>query len=475
MNRRELLRGGLSACVLGCGPRVVSTADFLKSPSAELDLSIAEVGQALRARNVSAVELTRACLARIESFDPRLGAFITVTSDRAIADAERADRELGKAISRGPLHGIPIAVKDNIDTAGIRTTAGSAVFADRIPTRDADVITALDRAGAVLLGKLNMHELALGTTSAISHFGPVRNPWDTTRVAGGSSGGSGAAVAARLCFAAVGTDTGGSVRIPAACCGVVGFKPTYGLVSTVGTIPLSPSFDHVGPLTRTVTDAALMFQAMTGRTLKLTHDLSSFRLGVLRTNADVCDGAAIDPEIQAAFEAALAVLRPLVARVQEADLPMPSLGKVIDAEAYAFHAATLTSMPERYDQRTRKDLAHGASITAAELEQVRRELAEHRTSIRELFTDVDLVIIPTLPVLPPTIREATEPFALSACTFGFSMAGLPAISVPCGFTRAGLPIGLMIGGAPLADGAVLSLALAYEQRTTWRERRPGTV
>ncbi len=441
-------------------------------------LDLAEASRGVRDRSVSPVELTRACLKRIERYNARLNAFITITADRAMAEGRAAEEEIAHGHWRGPLHGIPIALKDNIDTAGLRTTAASAVFADRVPTKDADVVRRLKAAGAVFLGKLNMHEFAMGTTSAISHFGPVHNPWDLKRIAGGSSGGTGAAVAASLCFGAVGTDTGGSNRIPAACCGVVGLKPTFGVVSTRGVIPVSNSFDHVGPMGRTVTDTALMFRAMTDNRVAQEIDpapaISNLRVGVIQSPRALCDDTPIDPQIKAAVESAIDAIRPRVAEVREVELPNPEeLGRLIDYESYAFHAPHLAQTPERYDPRTRADALSGKDISQAEGEQLRRQLEQHRVKIRETFTQVDLVMLPTLPSLPLLISEATKPFAQPACTFAFSLGGLPAISVPCGFSRSGLPIGVLIGGPPLSEPNIFALARAYESARKWRSRQPA--
>src|SRR5262245_37037415 len=260
-------------------------------------LSLWDAAEQLRGRKISPVELTNACLARIERLNPVLNAFITVTADQALADARAAETEIARGRRRGPLHGIPIALKDLFDTAGVRTTAGSAVFANRVPSEDAEVVRRLKQAGAVFVGKLNMHEFAYGDTSAQSHFGPVRNPWDRQRISGGSSGGSAAAVAARLCYGALGSDTGGSIRQPSAYCGIVGLKPTYGLVSTAGVVPLSWSLDHVGPMCRTVADTSLLLQAIAGYdphdtnsidaippdyTKALGQKVAAFRLGIPR-------------------------------------------------------------------------------------------------------------------------------------------------------------------------------------------------
>lgn len=480
VTRRSFLAGlaaGSGAALLGtlgCSLRRRATNAIVVDP-AKLDLW--EAARAVQGRALSPVDLTRACLERIERYDEHINAFITVTPEQALAEARQAEKEIAKGRWRGPLHGIPIALKDNIDTAGVRTTAASAVFAERVPTEDAEVVRWLKTAGAVFLGKLNMHEFALGTTSAISHFGAVHNPWNFDRVAGGSSGGCGAAVAAGLCFGAVGTDTGGSIRIPAACCGIVGLKPTYGVVSAHGTIPISSSFDHVGPMCRCVTDTALMFRAMTGHPVTTECDpeappfVSGFRVGVLRLSGQICD-APVDPEVQAAVDAAIEVIRSLVAEVREADLPMPELGTLIDAEAWNFHAAHIAATPDLYNARTRDNILPGSNISEADAARLRRELEQHRASIHNAFATVDLVVVPTLPVLPMLIRDAAEPFALPTCTFAFSIGGLPAISVPCGFSKSGLPIGLLIGGPPLSEPRIFALAQTYERVTGWHKRRP---
>ncbi len=391
-----------------------------------------------------------------------------------MAEARTAEAEIARGHWRGPLHGIPIALKDNVDTAGVRTTAASAVFRDRVPTEDAEVVLRLRAAGAVLLGKLNMHEFAQGTTSAISGFGPVHNPWDLERVAGGSSGGCGAAVAASLCFGAVGTDTGGSIRIPAACCGIVGLRPTFGIVSTRGVVPVSTSFDCVGPMCRTVTDTALMFRAMTDHQLAADYDpeappsISRLRVGILRNPRSLCDDVPVEEAVQVAVDAAIGVIRTLIADVSEAELPMPEeLGRLIDAEAYAFHAPHLAQTPELYDPRTRATILDGKGILDAESGRLRESLERHRAMVHNSFSRVDLVVLPTLPILPPTIREATDPFALPACTFAFSLGGMPSISLPCGFSQSGLPIGLLVSGPPLSEHRILALAQAYERVTDW--------
>jgi aspartyl-tRNA(Asn)/glutamyl-tRNA(Gln) amidotransferase subunit A len=487
LDRRRLSRRSVLAGIAGSGAALLgsSACSHFQSPrkaplSDPAQLDLRDAARAVLARSLSPVDLTQACLGRIDRLDRRLNAFITVTPEQAFADARSAEDEIASGRWRGPLHGIPIALKDNVDTAAVRTTAASALFAERIPTVDAEVVRRLKASGAIVLGKLNMHELGMGSTSAIGHFGPVHNPWDLDRIAGGSSGGPAAAVAAGLCFGAVGTDTGGSIRIPAACCGIVGLKPTYGAVSTKGTIFLAESLDHVGPMCRTVADTALMFRAMTNHPVASEFDpddplpVSRLRVGVLSTVGALCDKPAED-EIQEAFNAAVEVLRTLVADVRETELPLPDLGILVEAEAYAYHAAPLEQTPERFDPRTRKSFLAGKEISEPETARLRREVGRYRATIRDAFEEarVDLVVVPTLTQAPPLLRDATDPFEFPhACTFAFNIGGLPSLSVPCGFTRSGLPIGLLVSGPPLADPRVLALAYAYERVTEWHRRRP---
>ena len=478
IDRRTLIAGlsaGVGTLILNCGRQGPSNS-ALPGDVTRLDLS--EAASSVARREISPVELTKACLERIDRLDQRLNSFITVTREQAIEEARTAEHEIANGRLRGPLHGIPIAIKDNIDTAGVRTTAASSVFAERVPAEDAEVVKKLKAAGAIFLGKLNMHEFAGGTTSAISKFGTVHNPWNLDYVAGGSSGGNGAAVAAGLCFGSVGTDTGGSIRIPAASCGVVGLKPTYDVVSTKGLVYVSRSFDHIGPICRTVADTALMFRAMTDKAAAKAFDplspppVSDFRVGLLKAAVPICD-APVEQEVEAVFMDAVNVIRSLVANVRDADLPMPEFDDIIGAEEYAFHEPYLSRSPELYDPRTRENILEGKKVSSTEYTRSLKQLAEHRRTIGTAFTDVDVVLCPTLPGLPMRIADAAEPFALNACTFAFSLGGLPAISVPCGFSKTGLPIGLMIGGPPLSEGRLLALAAAYQKITGWEKRRPS--
>lgn len=463
---------GTLGCSVSDRPKVAETKDIWA-------LDLAEAAAKIRTRELSPVEVTQACLDRISKVDGKLNSFITVAAELALDQARAAEAAISRGEWLGPLHGIPIAFKDNIDTVGIKTTAASAVFADRVPDKDAAVVAKLKSAGAVILGKLNMHEFAGGTTSAISNYGPVRNPWNPEHIAGGSSGGNGAAVAAGLCFGSVGTDTGGSIRIPAACCGIVGLKPTYDVVNTEGLVYVSRSFDHVGPMCRTVADTALLFQAMTDHPTAHGFDPmspgspSGLRVGMLPAKVPFCD-AEVDAEVQAIASNAIEVIRSLVLEVRDAGIPMPEVGDIIGFEEYSFHASSLQAKAQLYDTRTRENILGGKKIAQAEYERMRRELLQHRESIDDAFSEIDLVVLPTLSTLPLKIAEAVDPFALNACTFAFSIGGLPAISVPCGFSQSGLPVGLMIGGPRLSEPKILTLAAAYEKAAGWEKRRPSS-
>jgi aspartyl-tRNA(Asn)/glutamyl-tRNA(Gln) amidotransferase subunit A len=449
--------------------------------------SLQQVSELIRKKSASPVELTEECLKRIEKLNPSLNAYITVMSEQALAQARELENERQSGKWRGPLHGVPIGLKDLIDTTGIRTTAASAIFADRVPSEDAEVVRRLKAAGAVLVGKLNMHEFAYGATSVPSHFGPVHNPWKLDHIAGGSSGGSASAVAARLCFGALGSDTGGSIRQPSSYNALAGLKPTYGRVSTRGVIPLSWSLDHIGPMCRTVTDAAMLLgviagydplettsidapvpgylQGLLGKTRAKT---SAFRLGIPRK----VFYQNLDPEIDAAVNQALDVLRKLTAATVDVDLPTVGNIPVLAAEAYAYHLPYFSKTPELYQPSTRARLEAGARVTAEAYINGRRELDRLRRTVTAVFSTVDLLITPTTPVPPSTIEHAEAGAASLRNTSPFDAYGLPTISIPCGFTKLGLPIGLQISGPNFAEPRVLALAHAYEQATDWHTRSP---
>ena len=454
-------------------------------------LTISEISRLLRAKKVSPIELTQICLDRIQVLNPILNAYITVTAESALAQAREAEREIQKGNWRGPLHGVPIAVKDLFDTAGVRTTAASALFQDRVPAADSEVVQRLQAAGAVLLGKLNMHEFAYGGSSVISHFGPVRNPWSPDHIAGGSSAGSAAAVAAGLCYGALGSDTGGSIRQPAAYCGAVGFKPTHGRVSTRGVIPLSWSLDHVGPITRGVADAAMMLEIIAGYDPKDPASVDApvpnfeaalqvrgrLRVGVPQTYFY----EQLDPEIESATMAALSLVEKFATNVRDVVLPAAHDTTVLRAEAYAYHSENIRKNPGLYQPDTLRRIRSGEEVTSAIYIQARREIDEQRRNTSKIFESVDVVITPTTPVPPPTIAELLgasdnlriQEILMLRNTRPFNILGLPTISIPCGFTKSGLPIGMQITAARWAESTVLQLAQAYEQQTNWLMRRPG--
>jgi aspartyl-tRNA(Asn)/glutamyl-tRNA(Gln) amidotransferase subunit A len=452
-------------------------------------LSIREVSDLIRKKKVSPVELTSACLSRIDRFNPTLNAFITITTESALAQAREAEAEVTQGKWRGPLHGVPIALKDLFDTAGVRTTAGSGVFKDRIPTEDAEVVRRLKAAGAVLLGKTNMQEFAFGGTSLISYFGAVRNPWELGHIAGGSSGGSAAAVAAELCYGALGSDTAGSVRLPASHCGIAGLKPTYGLVSIRGVIPLSWSLDHVGPLARTVADTALLLQAIAGYDEQDTTSekmnvpdysqgigtkVSSLRIGVPR---EFFFGD-LDPEIQAAMKEALSVLGKLTNGLRDVALQADKMETLRDvvraAEAYAYHREYVAKTPELYQPLILKRIQAGANVTTPAYIQGRRDLSAVRRKAEKWIDGADVLVTPTLPITAAAVSDphADDVLPTVRNTSPFNVNGWPAISLPCGFTSKGLPMGLQIIGPNGGETVVFQLAYAYEQATEWHKRRP---
>ena len=490
VSRREFVAIGAAAAAGATLPLYAQGRDLTT-------LTLKQASELLRRKETSPVELTEACLARIERYDRAINAFITVTREQALKHAREMEAELKRGTRRGPLHGIPIALKDNIDTAGVKTTAASGVFKDRVPTADADVVVRLKKAGAVILGKLNLHEFALGGTSAVTYFGPVHNPWALDRVAGGSSGGSAAAIAADLCFATLGTDTGGSIRIPASLCGIVGFKPTYGRVSTRGVVPMAWTLDHVGPMCKTVEDASLMLAAIAGYdaleptsvdtpvpdyTRAIGMPTAKLRVGVART--PFFEG--LTPEVTKGVEAAIDVIRKLTAHV--ADVEVPSSGNIADvwnSEIYAYHQPWITKTPELYQEATRTLIQGAGKTSSATYANARHQVDVVRREIKNVFATVDLLVTPTQRGVAPPI--APQPVAGGGRggvpppggagglvnTAAFDIYGLPTISVPCGFTSAGLPIGLQISGNHFAEPAVLALAHAYEQATEWHKRRPS--
>jgi aspartyl-tRNA(Asn)/glutamyl-tRNA(Gln) amidotransferase subunit A len=456
--------------------------------------TIQQLSRQIRDHSVSPVELTRDCLERIQALNPKLNAFITVLADSAIAQARQAEREIRSGNYRGPLHGIPIGLKDIFDTAGIRTTAASELFKDRIPTEDAEVVRRLRNAGAIILGKQNLHEFAYGASSMISFFGEIHNPWDTARLAGGSSGGSAASVAAGLGFAAVGTDTAGSVRLPAAYCGVVGLKPTHGRVSARGVIPLSWSYDHVGPITNSVEDAATMLQVLAGYDAgdpaSIDEPFPDFLAAIAQPPSRLRIGVPrefffdeLHPEIAAAIEKAIEIFRELQAEIREIKLEVSTDRTLSSAESHAYHEQFLANSSELYQPATLARIQAGAKIPASRALHASRDLQASRHAIRKVFKEVDVLLTPTVPIPPPVIADLREhpdslrpqELMMLRNTRPFNVWGIPTISVPCGFTKEGLPIGLQLAAATWREDVVLQAAHAYEQATQWHTKTPAPL
>lgn len=464
-------------------------------PNTELHtLTIEELSRLLRNKSVSPVEVTELYLARIEALNEQTNAYITVMPDEALTDARRAEEEIMAGDYRGPLHGVPIALKDLYDTAGVRTTAASKIFANRVPDKDATSVMFLRAAGAVIIGKTNMHEFAYGVTNASSYFGPTHNPWDLSRVTGGSSGGSGAAVAAGLCTAATGSDTGGSIRMPSALCGIVGLKPTYGRVSCAGLIPLSWALDHAGPMTKSVFDAAVMLNAMAGWdpddpatlaapvldfTLELRDGVEGLRIAVDPNYAF----SEIDEEVEVAVKQALNVLRDLGAELVEVTAPQLAGAAltILNAEATAYHEEFLETRSDDYQPDVRERLEKGFSVSGIDYAHAQRKRQTISREFEALFEEIDLFATPACAVPAPRLDQTEVTVAgetvsvmkpIAQFTRLFNLTGLPAITVPCGFSGHGLPIGLQLAGPRLDEATVLRAAYAYEQATEWHQRRP---
>ena len=451
-------------------------------PSAEpADWTLSEAARALARRDISSKELTEHCLARIRKYDRALNAFITLTEESALEQAAACDAHR----SAGPLHGIPIALKDNIDTRGVLTTAASRVFRDRVPSEDAEIVRRLKLAGAVFLGKLNLDEFAFAGTGTTSAYGPVHNPWNLERITGGSSAGSAAAVAAGLCFASVGSDDGGSVRIPAAFCGVVGFKTSYGRVSTRGVVPSAYSLDTIGPIMRSVEDAAAMLQVIAGYDPKdsittnapvpdymaaLRQPIRGLRVGIPRDYFF----EQLDPDVARLVEEAIGLLRHKVTAVRDVTLPRFQFVEngSYDVELYHYQKPFFDKSPELYHPWSRQQLESLKSVNAVAYVETLKRLRDCRRDIRRVFEDIDVLLLPTMrepaPLLSETLSGAhpRPPSNVSA----FNRFGTPAISVPCGFSRSGLPVGLQIVGRPFGEQTVLAVAHAYQQASAWIQK-----
>jgi aspartyl-tRNA(Asn)/glutamyl-tRNA(Gln) amidotransferase subunit A len=451
----------------------------------ELPRSLATLSRELRERRLSPVEVVKTLLARIESDETN--AFITVTAERALEEASLAEREITAGRHNGPLHGVPIALKDLIFTRDVRTTMASDFFAEHVPDRSATVARRLEDAGSVLIGKTNTHEFAYGPTGDRSFFGPTRNPHDTGKITGGSSGGSGAAVAAGLCYGALGSDTGGSIRIPAALCGVVGMKPTFGRVSKTGVFPLAWSLDHVGPITRTVEDNALMLNALAGHD---PEDLYSADLASEDFARDLergAQGAAIgvpssfyfehlDGEVEERVNEAVEVFASLGTEIREVEVPhlwdtLHAQRLVLAAEAYAVHEERLETNPDRFDDHGLERLLNGENLKAYRYANAQQRKLRSRREFANVLREVDVLLTPTVPIPAPEIgqRETTIDgyeeavySALTRLTGPTNLNGLPSLSIPCGTTTSGLPVGLQLIGRPFDEATLYRFGRAHE-------------
>ncbi len=466
----------------------------------ELEICYASAGQLgpmIKSGEISPVEVIEGHLSRIRATEPVLNSFITVLSEEATAAARQAERDIRAGRYRGPLHGIPVGLKDLFNTGGVRTTSGSRIYDNFVPDQDCTVAARFREAGAILLGKLNMHQFAYGPTGENPDYGHMHNPWDPDRVSGGSSGGSGSATAAGQCTITTGSDTGGSIRIPAALCGIVGLKPTYGRVSRHGLTPLAWSMDHPGPMVRTVEDAAITMNVIAGHdpndvasanlpvpdyTAALTGEVRGLRIGVPRQYMD----APLDPEVRQAFNDAMAQMETMGAEVVEVEFPEFNDAAAISttmlmAEATACFRDLLASDGSRLYEPVRLRLEAGLFISAADYLRAQQGRAVFDRAARRLLEDVDLLAGPTEPVTAPPLlqqqvlageHEVGTVAALTQYTRPYNISGFPAISVPCGFSSEGLPIGLQLAGRPFDEETVLRAAHAYEQSTDWHTRRP---
>jgi len=460
-------------------------------------LTAATAADLIRKKELSPIDLTRTCLESIERLNPTICAYITVLADRAMVQANEAQEMIAHGERLGPLHGVPIAVKDCFAIQSVRCTAGSKVLENNVPDFDSGAVAALRKAGAIILGTLNMHEFAYGVTTSNPFYGICRNPWDIERIPGGSSGGSGAAVAASMCLGALGTDAGGSIRLPAALCGIVGFKPTFGRVSSFGVVPLSQTMDHVGPMTKTVEDAALMLEAIAGEDPRdsncygpavphyreaLEGGAKGLRIGVPKEYfAD-----AMDDQVRRAVNAAVNQLAEQGAVAEEVSVPHSRFGPAIFVaaampEISANHIEYMRKHADDYSVEVRMLVQLGLLIPARRYMQAVEARMSLAREMKDAFKEVDVSVTPTSLVPAPRVNEQSlevggrivnTTAALCRMTLPFNLTGLPAITVPCGLTSAGLPIGLQIAGRPFDEATVLRVARVYEQSAPWHQRRP---
>jgi aspartyl-tRNA(Asn)/glutamyl-tRNA(Gln) amidotransferase subunit A len=453
----------------------------------QLPRSLADLARALRERRLSPAEVVGVLLRRIEAKDRDLGTFITVTGEKALKEASRAEEEIMAGRHRGSLHGVPLGLKDLIYTEGVRTTMGSAFFKDFVPDYSATVALKLEEAGAVLVGKMNTHEFAYGPTGDRSYFGPTRNPHDTSRISGGSSGGSAAAVAANFLYGSLGSDTAGSIRIPAALCGVVGMKPTFGRVSKYGVFPLSWTLDHVGPLTRTVEDNAILLSVLAGHDPEDPYSANApaedFTRDLGRTVQGTTVGVPkdyyfehVEEEVGKRVEGAIEIFRSLGVKVQEVGIPhlretLKAQRYILAADAYAIHEERLQSAPERFDDEVRERLLKGEMLKAHRYANAQQRKLGAKDEFEGALGEVEVLLAPTVPIAATLVdqremnfagHEETVRSAVTRLTGPANLIGFPSLSIRCGFTSSGLPVGMQLLGRPFDEATLYRFGHAYE-------------
>jgi aspartyl-tRNA(Asn)/glutamyl-tRNA(Gln) amidotransferase subunit A len=467
------------------------------APDEILELSATELSRLIAGRELSSSDAVSAAVTRLERLEEKLNAFITVVREQALAEAKKADEDIAHGRNRGPLHGVPVTIKDMFETAGVRTTGGSKILADWVPETDSALVERLRAAGAIIIGKTNLDEFGHGGTSTLSHFGPVHNPWNIDRIAGGSSGGSAAAVASRIGSLSYGTETGSSVRRPASYCGIVGFKPTFGIISRHGSFRGAWSQDHVGIFARSVKDITLGLDPVAGfdardpasvhqekpaYAARLDANVKGLRVGVLRRFLE-----GVDPEVRQAFEAALKVLAETGCEIVDLDVPELSYAAMTSMMTSSAESAGINRhwFREHYHDfvpHVAKGLAVGMTITASEYLTVQRARHRIREALRATFEEVNIIAAPTTARVAPLLSEGVRGNGDDARHASYnhsnllrfpSMLGLPGCSLPCGLNSEGLPVGLQLVGAWFADQTVLNTAFAYQSTTDWHTRRPA--
>jgi aspartyl-tRNA(Asn)/glutamyl-tRNA(Gln) amidotransferase subunit A len=453
----------------------------------QLPRSLADLARSFQEGRLSPLEVVDALLQRIEAADKDLGTFITVTGERALQEASRAQEEMMAGRYRGPLHGVPLGLKDIIYTEGVRTTMGSAFFKDYVPDYSATVALRLEEAGAVLVGKTNTHEFAYGPTGDRSYFGPTRNPHDLSRISGGSSGGSGAAVAANLLYGALGSDTAGSIRIPSALCGVVGMKPTFGRVSKHGVFPLSWTLDHVGPLSRTVEDNAILLSVLAGHDPEDPYSANAPAEDFARDLGRTVQGTTVgvpkdyyfehlDDEVGKRVREAIEVFLSLGVKVREVGIPnlwetLKAQRYILAADAYAIHEERLESAPERFDEEVRERLLEGERLKAHRYVSALQRKLGAKDEFERALSEVNILLAPTVPIAATLVdqrevniggHEESVRSAVTQLTGPANLIGFPSLSVPCGFTLSGLPVGMQLIGRPFDEATLYRFGQAYE-------------